>query len=454
MTAAARLAEFIVKTSLDDCPGAAVPLVRRATLDTLGVMLAGAREPAARIVRQAIRIEGGLPLATVIGTRLRTAATWAALANGVAGHAHDFDDTNFALMGHPSAPLLATALAAGETEMADGRAVVEAYVVGFEVSATVGAAVNPAHDTRGWHATSTVGTLGCTATAARLLRLDATQTRHALGLAASLASGLKENFGSMTKPYHAGHAARNGVWAAMLAREGFTASDTALDGTQGYGAAFSGTEALDDALGRLGRTWHVEGSRVAVKPYPSCALTHAAIDALIELRERERLRPEQVDAVEIGVTHVVPDVLQHARPTTAPERKFSMQFCAATALVEGAVSLASFVDGPVRDATVRALMDRVRMVVDPGLPSDLERHAWARVTVRLQDGRRFDVPPRGARGHPDQPLSDEALRDKFLACATVVLDPDDAEAIAEQVGHLEDIPDIRALTARLASEAE
>lgn len=451
MTATARLAEFVVKTSLEDCPTAALPLVRRAALDTIGVTLAGATEPAAVIVRRAIRAEGGLPLTTVIGTRVRTSPTWAALANGVAGHAHDFDDTNFSLMGHPSVPLFCAALAAAEAQPADGRAVALGYLIGFEISATLGAAVNPDHYTRGWHATSSVGTVGCAATAARIVGLDVTETRHALGIAASLASGLKENFGSMTKPYHAGHAARNGVWAALLAREGFTASDTALDGNQGYVAAFGGRGALDAALDGLGRAWHVETSRIAVKPYPSCALTHAAIDTLIELRERERLRPEQIADVEVGVHRVVPDVLRHPRPTTGLERKFSMQYCAAAALADGRVDLASFAGADVAEPA-RALMSRVRMVVDPAMPDDLERQAWSRVTVRLADGRTLNVPARGAQGHPETPLSDARLREKFLACAAVVLPRDDAEGIAAQLEHLDDIPDIRALTSRLATD--
>src|SRR5882762_9975258 len=224
MSATTRLAEFTVKTSLEDCPTEALARVRLAALDTLGVMLAGVSEPAARAVREVARAEGGTPLATVVGTRLVTAPGWAALANGAAGHAHDFDDTSFALMGHPSVPLLAAALAAGEAETADGAAVTLAYLIGFEVDAALGTAINPDHYTRGWHATATIGTIGCAAAAARLLALDLGQVRHALGLAASLASGLKENFGSMTKPYHAGHAARSGLRAAQLAREGLTAS--------------------------------------------------------------------------------------------------------------------------------------------------------------------------------------------------------------------------------------
>ena len=453
MSATARLAEFVVKTSFEDCPPEAIAGVRRAALDTLGVTLAGAGEPAARLVRRVVRAEGGTRLATVIGTRLVTAPGWAALANGTAGHAHDFDDTSFALMGHPSVPLLSAALAAGEAEMADGRAVVLAYVVGFEVGAALGTAVNPAHYTRGWHATSSIGTLGCAAAAARLLRLDVEQTRHALALAASHAAALKENFASMPKPYHAGPAARSGVLAAQLAREGFTASATALEGRQGYAAAFGAAHALDPACEALGRRWQILASGIAVKPYPSCALTHAAIDALLDLRARHGFGADDVAAIEVGVNRVAPDVLAHTRPATPLERKFSMQFCAAAAAAEGRVDLASFADAEPA-AAVRALMARVAMVVDPALPDELEQHAWSRVTVRLRDGRTLASPPRGAQGHPATPLSAEALRAKFLGCATRVLGGEEAEGVAMLLEHLEDVPDIRALTARLVGDLE
>ncbi|MGH7323757.1 MAG: MmgE/PrpD family protein [Candidatus Rokuibacteriota bacterium] len=454
MTALARVSEFVVKTTLDDCPREALAQVRRAALDTVGVMLAGAGEPVARAVREVARAEGGTPLCTVVGTRLRTSVTWAALANGTAGHAHDFDDTSFALMGHPSVPLLAALLAAGEAEMADGAAVALGYVIGFEIDAALGSAMNPAHYQRGWHATSTIGSLGCAAAVARLLGLDLAQTRHALGLAASLASGLKENFGSMTKPYHAGHAARNGVLAALLAREGLTASESALDGPQGYAAVFGERASAGDALEGLGRRWHLVESGIAVKPYPSCALTHAAIDALLDLRRQHGLRTEQVAAVEIGVNRVTPGVLIYPTPATALERKFSMQFCAASALAHGRVDFTSFTEGEVRDPVVRSLMDRTTMVVDERLSDRLIEHAWSRVTLRLTDGRTLAVPPRGATGHPDRPLSAEALREKFLSCATLALPRSEAEGVAEQLEHLDDIPDVRALTSRLAADRD
>ena len=453
MTIVSRLVEFVLKTSLADCPEPALVQIRRATLDTVGCMLAGVSEPVASIVREVARTEGGLPLCTVVGTSLRTSPTWAALANGAAGHAQDFDDTSFALLGHPSVPLLATALACGEAEMADGGTVALAYAIGFEIDAVLGSALNPDHYMRGWHATSSIGTLGCAAAAARILGLDADQTRHALGIAASLASGLKENFGSMTKPYHAGHAARSGVLAAQLARAGMTASESALDGRQGYAAAFSSAALRADVFDALGQRWQLVTSGIAVKPYPSCALTHSAIDALVGLRDRHGFTPAQVAAIEVGVHRVVPDVLRHDRPTSPLERKFSMPYCAAAAVAHGSVTLRDFEDGPA-DPAVDALMPRVTMVVDPSLPDTLERQAWTRVTVTLADGRVLAGAPTGASGHPDRPLSAEALREKFLACASTALSRDEAEGIAEQIDRLEDIPDIRVLTSRLVGVVE
>jgi 2-methylcitrate dehydratase PrpD len=452
-TASTRLAEFVVSASLTDAPEAARAQVRRAALDSIGVMLAGASEPIAKITRTVARIEGGAPLCTVVGSALRTSPTWAALCNGAAGHAHDFDDTNFALLGHPSVPLLATAFASAEAETADGAAVMLAYLIGFEVSTALGIALNPGHYTRGWHATATLGTIGCTAAAARLHGLDIPQTTHALGIAASLASSLKENFGSMTKPYHAGHAALNAVTAVALARAGMTASAGALDGSQGFAAAFSGEKLTPGAFDELGREWQILASGIAVKPYPSCALTHSAIDALIELRARHGIRVEQVEDVEVGVNHVVPEVLRHPVPTNALERKFSMPYCAAVALAQGRVGIDDFMDGQP-PAPVAALVPRVRMVVDPTLPDRLEQHAWSRVTVRLTDGRTLAEPARGAAGHPDMPLSDAQLREKFLGCAADVLGRGDAEAVADQIMRIDAVPDIRALTARLVTRSE
>jgi len=440
----------VTKSRWEDCPAEAVDIARRAILDCLGVMLAGSIEPAARIVAEVARAEGGSPLATVVGTSLRTGTVWAALANGTAAHALDFDDTNFAMLGHPSAPVLSAALAAGELTMADGRAIVHAFLLGFEVETTMASVMNPPHYEKGFHATGTLGTMGAAAAAARLLGLDAAQTRAALAVAASQASGLKENFGTMTKPFHAGHAARSGVLSALLARDGFTASEQAIEGPQGYFAVLSAGKRDEQVLDSLGAPWKILETGVAVKPYPSCACTHSIIDSALELQRTHRIRPEQVAQVTVGVNAAVPRILIHSNPRSGLEAKFSGEFSAAAALCDGRVGIATFRDDKTDDPTIRELMTRVRLVVDPEIPGDLERHMWTRVTVRLRDGREVAIAPRPVPGHPGLPLSMDQLREKFMDCARIVLPEDRADSVRQMVEQLDGCPDLRSLTAILS----
>src|SRR5205809_5256909 len=450
MRATSAIAEFIAKSRWEDCPTEAVDSARRAILDCLGVMLAGSVEPAARILTDIARSEGGAPLATVVGTPLRTGAVWAALANGTAAHALDFDDTNFAMLGHPSAPVLSAALAAGELAMADGRALVHAFLLGFEVETTMAAVMHPPHYEKGFHATGTLGTLGAAAAAAHLLGLDVAQTRAALAVAASQASGLKENFGTMTKPFHAGHAARSGVLSALLARDGFTASEQAIEGPQGYFAVLSAGKRDEQVLESLGAPWKILETGVAVKPFPSCACTHSIIDSALELQRTHRIRPEQVAEVTVGVHAAVPRILIHGNPRSGLEAKFSGEFSAAAALCEGRVGIQTFRDDKTDDPAIRELMTRVRLVVDPDIPGDLERHMWTRVTVRLRDGREVAIAPRPVPGHPGLPLSMDQLREKFMDCARIVLPEDRADSVRQMVEQLDGCPDLRSLTAILS----
>ena len=442
-----RLAEFVSQAAWKSAGADAVAAAKRAVLDTVGVTLAGAVEAPATILRRVAEAEGGTPLCTVIGTALRTGAGWAALANGVAAHALDFDDTNFTMMGHPSVPVLMSALAAGEVAAATGADLLLAFLVGFEVEVALGELVNPAHYERGWHATGTLGTFGAAAAAAKLLDLDAPATLAALGLAASQASGLKENFGTMAKPFHAGHAARSGVLAALLAREGFTASPSALDGVQGFLALASADG--DRAASSLGEPWRIVSSGIAVKPYPCCALTHSAIDALLDLRAAHSLVASDVETVEVTVGPVVPTVLLYPSPTTGLEAKFSMEYCSARALAGGTVGVDAFEDDAVHDPDIRRLMTRVTMRVATGGATAGTGSAHSGVSVSLRDGRVLTLPARGARGHPDSPLSDAALRGKFESCASRVLRPDRVETLAEILGSLEGCPDVRTLTSLL-----
>jgi 2-methylcitrate dehydratase PrpD len=356
-------------------------------------------------------------------------------------------------LAHPSAPLVPAALAAGECAGASGAALLDAYVVGFEIEGRLGRAMNPRHYQRGWHCTATIGTIGAAAAAARLLGLDVEQTTHAIAIAASEASGLKENFGTMVKPLHAGLAARNGVLAAQFARAGLTASAAAVEGPQGFLAAMdSERSSLDGAADDLGRRWEILDTGITVKLYPSCAGTHPTLDALLDLRRRTGFTAADVDAVEIGVDPIVPTILIHDRPVTGLEGKFSMPFCAAAAVVRGHVGIDTFDASQMQDEAVRAVQSRVTMRVDPTLDGSAPPLTRSRVTVRLRDGRVLTADANGARGYPARPASDEELAAKFLSCASAALPRERAGAALAALREIEAHDDVRPLMMLLQSQ--
>ena len=415
----------------------------RAVLDTIGVMLAGALEPCARAVQQVLALEVSSGTCTVVGTAQRAAATGAALANGTAAHAHDFDDMCFVSLAHPSAPLVAAGLAAAELAGASGRAMLDAYVVGFELEARFGRAMNPRHYQRGWHCTSTLGTMGAAAASSRLLGLTPDLTAHALAIAASEASGLKENFGTMVKPLHSGLAARNGVLAALLARAGMDASASAIEGRQGFLAALdSESPALLPFAADLGSRWEILDTGITVKLYPSCAATHPALDALLDLKRRDPFGPDDVQQIEIGVDAITPTVLLYDRPSTALEAKFSMPFCAAAAVADGQVGLATFSAARMADPVLEDLRRRVAMHVDASLDPAAPALTQARVRVVLTGSRVLCADARGARGYPDRPASAEQLSAKFLACAALAMPEARARAALAAVANIERESDI------------
>jgi 2-methylcitrate dehydratase PrpD len=441
--AAGTLASFI---TAGVPPPEARERARSAVLDTIGVTLAGVPEPASAIVRDLAAAEGG-DGCRVLGTRQRAGAAAASLANGTAAHALDFDDMCFVTLAHPSAPLVAALLAAGERIGASGASMLDAYVIGFEVAARLGRALNPRHYQRGWHCTSTLGAVGAAAAASRVLGLPADAAVHALAIAASSAAGLKENFGTMVKPLHAGLAARSAVTAAFLARGGMTASPRALDGPQGMLHAMDGEQPGFGGLCEdLGRRWEIVETGITVKLYPSCAGTHPALDAILDLRRTERFTGNDVERLDVSVDSITPTILIHDRPATGLEGKFSMPFCAATAIVHGGVGVASFDDEHIGDRRVRDLMSRIAMKVDSALDGVGPALTQARVTIHLRDGRTLSKHADGARGYPTRPARREELDAKFLSCARRVL-PDDAAARAlDQLHSLDRLSDIRVLT--------
>jgi 2-methylcitrate dehydratase PrpD len=449
MTAARAFAEFALSAAV---PEKALAVARNAFLDTTGVALAGAVEPAGRIVQKLAASEAAGPC-RILGTPLKTSATWAALANGTAAHALDYDDMCFVSLAHPSAPLVTTALAIGEKTTASGRALLEAYIVGFEIEAVLGRTMNPRHYQQGWHCTSTLGTVGAAAAAARILKLDAGATTHCLAIAASEASGLKENFGAMTKPLHAGLAARNAVLAALLAQQGFTAAERALDGPQGFLTAMASEKPdLQTLCNHLGQRWEILETGITVKLYPSCAATHPALDAVLDLRQEHNLTPEQIESVEVQVDSVTPPLLAYDRPKTGLEGKFSMPFCVAAALINGEVGLETFEAAQVQNVRIQDLLPRITMHANPSLGKDAPALTQAIVKIRLRDGRSLTRHANGARGYPDRPASAEELDRKFFSCGQRALPLVRLQAALDCLQKFETLADVQQL-AELMSPA-
>ena len=452
MTAISRFAEFV---SSADVPAAARAAARDAVQDTVGVALAGAGEPAAGIVQRVARADAGPGACSVLGTGLTAGPTWAALANGTAAHALDFDDMCWVSLAHPSAPLVAAGLAAGEAAGASGRVLLDAYVVGFEVECALGVVMNPAHYEQGWHCTSTIGAIGAAGAAARVLGLDAETTGRALSIAASEACGLKENFGTMVKPLQGGLAARNGVLAALLAREAFTASAHAIDGPQGFLVAMgSAGRDAEKAIDPLGRRWEIVEGGITVKLYPSCAATHPdhryAHRPAAGARHRpgrgrsrgDRRRsgdPDGADPRPAGDRtrgQVQPALLRRRRAGVGAGRHRHLR--ARTRM---------------RAPAVARLVPLVTMRADDRLGRESPPLTEARVTVRLAGGRTLERFVRGARGYPARPASRDELDGKFTTCARRAVSAEAAAAALDFLRALDTAASVGDLAGRLAVEA-
>ncbi|MGH7364394.1 MAG: MmgE/PrpD family protein, partial [Candidatus Methylomirabilales bacterium] len=426
-------------------------------LDGLGVTLAGSTEKGSRILQGHLREAGGKKEASVLGTRLLLPAHMAALANGAAGHAMDYDDTQLAtskesvygLLTHPTVPALSAALPLAEAGGASGRDLLLAYVAGVEVMCRIADAVNPRHYQAGFHSSGTIGTFGAAAAAAKLLRLNEDAVLRALGLAGSMAAGLRESFGTMTKPYHVGRAAENGVVAARLARRGFTAARNILEAKRGFYSAAAGGFDPDKISGKLGKPFFFEEPGISIKPYPSGSLSHPAQDLLFDLMREHRFAADDVEGMQVGTNSHVLNALIYSMPTTALEGKFSMPFCMAIGLLTGKAGIAQFKDRWVRDPRTVALMKRIQHVLDP----EIERQGYDRMRTslefRLRDGRVIRGTADVFRGHPARPMSREEIEEKFSECAALCLPKARARVAADLVWRLERLPRVRDLVRSL-----
>ena len=395
-----------------------------AILDVVGCMLAGSRESLARPLLATLpSFEAPLAQAPslLVGTRRYGPAGDAALYNGAIAHALDYDDTNHPAYAHPSAVLVPALLAIAPRCQATGAQMVDAYIAGFEVFGKLGRALNTQHYKRGWHATGTFGALASAVACGRMLGLGAAQMVTALGIAASSASGLRANFGSMVKPLHAGLAARAGLQAALLAQAGHDASAVVMEHGYGYLSVFNAGIGHDPApLLAMGQDLEILTEHgLALKPFPACGATHPGIEAALQLHAE--IGGDPIVSVRAGVCEMAFAPLIHVMPHAPLEGKFSLHYCLAVALLEGAVGLTSFTPDKIADARIRDLIPRIAMEVDEDIRHDSE--FATRVTVITASARRLERFVPLAMGKPERWFSAERMQQKFRDCAEPLLGP-------------------------------
>ena len=442
------LAQFVARTSANRVPPAAITRAGHALIDVLGVTIAGSVEPVSKIIAQQVAAtsRGSAP---VITGGAQVSAADAALANATAGHALDFDDSNFVLGGHPTVTLMPALLAVAEERGGSGREILQAYVIGFEVATRLAHAVHFEHYEKGWHPTATLGVFGAAAAVARLMRLSEDEVLHALALAASMAAGIKANFGSMAKPLQVGRASQSGVLCAQLAAAGLTANPIALEGKQGFFEVFNGSgHYRADAASSFGDELEIMRSGIKFKKYPSCGSTHAPIDAALDLIRGEPLRASDVETITIAmnqrhITHV-----DRPKVSNGLEAKFSIQYTLAAALSDGAISLRHFNAENVARSELQQLVARVNPVGVPGLDSLSQQ---CELTVRYKDGSTRSVRRDDAEGRD----ADEFVRHlepKFVDCVEQAYSREHARALFRDLEGFASLTDIRPVMRKLVGD--
>jgi 2-methylcitrate dehydratase PrpD len=456
----ANLAEFVIKTPFADIPPDVLELGKKSILDAFGLALSGSKAETAGLVAKYADSFGFHPGGvTVLGTSAKYATRFAAFANGVAIHVDDFDDTQLAvakdrvygLLVHPTVCVLPAALATAEMRWMSGKDLLTAYHVGVEVECKIAEAISPRHYQDGFHSTGTCGVFGSTSACARLKGLDVGATIRALAIAASHSSGLRENFGTMMKPFQAGHASESGVVAVDFAALGWTGAEQILEAQRGFFHAYGGGYDPSAIVDHLGKPWTFQNPGVSIKPFPSGSLTHPGMTELLRLVRLNSIHATDVDRVDVGTSRNMPNTLIHHHPTNSLQAKFSMEFCMAIILVDGAADLTKFTDAVVNRPDVQAMINRVHFYADP----EAEKEGYDKMTtiikITLKDGRTIKGRADFGKGSPTDPMSYDDVAEKFRGCAAFADWPrEKTTQVIDLVRKLEDVPDVRALTALLS----
>lgn len=439
------LSSFIVKTEFKTLTDKSIELSKINILDFIGVALAGTKTEVGKIIYEFVNENIGLNISGVYAGHIKTSPSMAAFANGIFAHALDYDDINWTMMGHPSVSILPAVFAVGEKEKLVGEKIIEAYIIGYEIAAKLGLLINPEHYELGWHTTGTLGAFGAMAAVSKILRLNEEQIKIAFGIVASLTSGIRRNFGTMTKPLHAGNAARNGVMAAFLAQKGFSADKNVLDGKMGFYDLFASNKNVNvnSFNTDLGNPFEIVHPGTVIKPYPCCGGGHAAVDAILDLIKIYNLSEEKINKVECGVHYRLPQTMIYQKPKTGLEGKFSLEYCLAVAIIDKKVGLEQFSDQKVNDNKIQEILNKIKVYVHPELTTkESLKNRFAEVTVYTNDGEVFKKRVYKPLGNPDNPLPNDKIKQKFIDCTKSILHEDDINQVTQLIYNLEQLKNI------------
>jgi len=455
------VAKFVADTKYEDIPEDVIELGKKSILDGLGLALAGSMADTGVISRKYVAKLGVTSgQSTIVGSTQKTSPRFAAFINGVSIHADDFDDSQLAaakdrvygLLIHPTVPVLPAVLAIGERGGFSGKELMLAYHLGVEVECKISEAIAPRHYQDGFHTTGTCGPFGSATACAKLLHFDHSKILNTLGLAAAQSGGLRENFGTMTKPFQAGHAAESGLVAAELVDLGWTAARQILEADRGFFHAAGGSYDPTFIVNRLGKPWTLASPGVSLKPYPSGSLTHPAMTELMRLIEVNDIRPEQVEKVDIGANHDMTTTLLHHHPKTGLEAKFSMEFCLAILLLQRKASLGDFSEKVVQKPDVQAMIDKINFYVDPVAEAAGFDKMTSILKIHLKNGKTVSGEAAFGKGSPANPMSFEEAAVKFRGCAEYAgWNPEKMEKIVAFVRDLGSVPDVNILSPLLSA---
>jgi 2-methylcitrate dehydratase PrpD len=455
---------FVGAAKYEDIPGEVVELGKKSILDCLGLALAGSKAQTGTLCRQYLEKIGVCDgKATIIGSARKTSPRFAAFVNGVSIHADDFDDTQLAtakdrvygLLVHPTVSVLPAVFALAESGGISGKQLMVAYHLGVEVECKIAEAISPRHYQGGFHSTGTCGPFGSAAACAKLLGFEHSKILNAFGLVASQSGGLRENFGTMTKPFQAGRAAESGLASVELVALGWTAAEQILEADRGFFHAFGGSYDPGAIMDRLGKPWTFVSPGISLKPYPSGSLAHPAMTELARLIEAHDLQAAQVEKVDVGANHNMTTTLLHHQPKTGLEAKFSMEFCLAILLLERKAGLGEFADKVVQRADVQEMIRRVNFYVDPEAESAGYDKMTSLLKIYLKDGRVIKGRADFGKGSPANPMTFEEAAAKFRGCAGYAEWPrSKTEKIIAFVRALDSTPDVSTLSPLLLAERE